>query len=287
MKAEMNNAKQAEPPGPTGNAGVSPAQQDKCGRDARDPRDARAPKDAREPEWHSRGYLPHFDRANTLQGVTFRLHDSIPSDIIELWKQELGYRENGPADSPEAIKLRHRLEAYANAGHGACYLREPRIAEIVQNSLRYFDGERYLLYAWCIMPNHVHVLLETFSGYKLKDIVHSWKSFTAHRANKILQRKGDFWMPEYFDRRIRNSKHYAVALAYIHANPVKAGLVQAPEQWPWSSAGKTTGNAGVSPAPGTTGGVPATGNAGVSPAQQNECGRDARAPRLPRKGKLT
>lgn len=273
-----------------GNAGASPApgnatfqvaKQDECGQDARDPRgpgsnqggqDARDPEDARdtnghvaecESEWHFRGYLPHFDRANTLQGLTFRLHDSIPADVIERWKQELGYRENATADSQEAIRLRHRLETYANAGHGACYLRNPRIAEIVQNALLHFNGERYLLYAWCIMPNHVHILLETCCGQKLRSIVHSWKSFTANQANKLLQRKGDFWMPDYFYRRIRNAEHYAVALAYIHNNPVKAGLVQTPEEWPWSSAGGSIGNAG------------APGNATFQVAK---CGQDARDP---------
>jgi putative DNA methylase len=131
---------------------------------------------------------------------------------------------------------RARLETYLNAGHGACYLRHPRIARLVENALLYFDGERYRMIAWVVMPNHVHTLIETFEGHPLHGILHSWKSYTANVANQILGRTGRFWFPEYFDRYIRDERHFTRAVRYIHNNPVKAGLVDDAKDWPFSSA---------------------------------------------------
>jgi REP element-mobilizing transposase RayT len=99
-----------------------------------------------------------------------------------------------------------------------------------------FDGERYALVAWCVMPNHVHALAETFPGFPLDRVVHSWKSFTGHAANRMLGRADRFWAPEYFDRYMRNDGHLVGTSAYIEANPVKAGLCGVPEDWPFSSA---------------------------------------------------
>jgi REP element-mobilizing transposase RayT len=185
--------------------------------------------------WHSRGYLPHFDAGNIIQFVTFRLHDSVPAAVIDQWKQELHWSSETSPDSKEAVLLRKKIAEFEDSGKGACYLRDERIAKLVQDALECFDGERYRLIAWCIMPNHVHVLTEV-KRHSLSDIVHSWKSFTAHKSNKLLGRTGKFWMPDYFDRFIRNQQHFASTVEYIRQNPVKAGLVDAPEKWPWSGS---------------------------------------------------
>jgi REP element-mobilizing transposase RayT len=178
--------------------------------------------------WHSRGYIPHFDHPGMVQGITFRLADSLPTHIHATIAKEIE-----TADSPTK---RIRMEAYLNAGYGSCHLRDPRIARIVEDALLHFDGVRYRLIAWVIMPNHVHVLIEVFEGYSLGRIVHSWKSYTANKANQILGRSGQFWFREYFDRYIRDERHLGNAVEYIHDNPVNAGLVKAPEDWPFSSA---------------------------------------------------
>jgi REP element-mobilizing transposase RayT len=86
------------------------------------------------------------------------------------------------------------------------------------------------------MPNHVHVLIQLREGYPMHKIIHSWKSFTANEANKLLGLKGPFWYHEYYDRFIRDQRHFDNAVRYIHENPVKAGLVEKPEDWPFSSA---------------------------------------------------
>jgi REP element-mobilizing transposase RayT len=172
--------------------------------------------------WHSRGYLPHFDSPETIQFVTFRLADSLPRAVVEA----LRTRE-------DAIQLIHeRLDA----GAGACWLGQPDVASLVQASLLHFDGNRYRLLAWCLMQNHVHAIVEIVTNHSSSDIVRSWKSFTARRANELLGRSGSFWHPDYFDRYMRNEHHLARTIDYVENNPVKAGLAASADDWSWSSA---------------------------------------------------
>jgi REP element-mobilizing transposase RayT len=181
---------------------------------------------------------------------------------------ETGQRDaSAPRNEVErmrAVELRRRIEEYLDAGHGACWLRLPEIAALVEGALLHFDTQRYLLLAWCVMPNHVHALIETRESWPLDGVLHSWKSFTSHEAGKILrgaaggtpvlpgskrQRPaGEFWQREYLDRYVRNAEHYANVLAYIEENPVKAGLAKIKTDWPWSSARFRAGSAGVPPA---------------------------------------
>ncbi|HEV2425529.1 MAG TPA: transposase [Terriglobia bacterium] len=121
------------------------------------------------------------------------------------------------------------------------------MARLVENALFFFDAARYHLHAWVVMPNHVHVLFTPEVGYTLSVILHSWKSFTASQANRLLGRYGRFWQEEYFDRYIRNQKHYLIVIDYIESNPVTAGLSGRKEDWPFSSAGwgARAGSAGI------------------------------------------
>jgi REP element-mobilizing transposase RayT len=186
--------------------------------------------------WRSRGYLPHFDQPRLLQALTFRLYDAVPDTLVQSWKRELSWTENLPAADPCLVELRKRIARYEDAGHGACWLQAERIASLVENALLHFDEQRYRLVAWCVMPNHVHGLIEVWEAWPLAAVVHSWKSYTAHRANQILRRSGDFWFREYHDCFIREDRHFLNAVRYIELNPVKAGLVRAKEEWRWSSA---------------------------------------------------
>ena len=182
--------------------------------------------------WYSRGYLPHWDQPNTIQSVNFRLGDSLPAAVVERWRTELALQPKNKGD----LRLRCRIEEYLDAGHGACWLRRPEIANLVEGALLHFDRERYRLLAWCVMPNHVHALCEMSEGFPLADVLQAWKSFTSHEANRILDRCGKFWDREFFDRYIRNVEHFEAAIAYIEENPVKAGLAKVKTDWPWSSA---------------------------------------------------
>ncbi|WP_296927456.1 transposase [Thiohalocapsa sp.] len=177
--------------------------------------------------WHSRGYLPHLDVPGLLQSITFHLEDSLPKAVM---KEILAATEPG---DPERLRC---IERWLDAGHGECWLRRPEIGTLVQDALLHFDGERYRMLAWVLMPNHVHCLIETSDGHALGDVVQSWKSFTAKQANRLLGRFGTFWERDYFDRYIRDDRHLAAVVRYIERNPVKAGLVARAEDWPFGSA---------------------------------------------------
>ena len=183
--------------------------------------------------WHSRGYLPHFEGGEIVQSITFRLHDSLPVAL----RDELAAEPERVTENERKLHHRRRIEVALDHGHGACYLENPHIARMVSDALWHFDGERYRLHAWCVMPNHVHVVVTPLAGRTLSSIVHSWKSFTATEANQHLGRRGSFWMQEYFDRAIRDEHHFRTAVEYVEHNPVNAGLCEAPEDWPWSSLG--------------------------------------------------
>jgi putative DNA methylase len=196
--------------------------------------DIRADENPPPKAWRSRGYLPHIDKPGSLQAITFRLHDSVPEAVAEKWKMEL----ESLAGERRDAELRKRMAKYEDAGHGACWLRQPDIAELVENALLRFDNERYRMIAWCVMPNHVHALIETFAGRPMDRVVHTWKSFTASKANKLLGRTGPFWLREYYDRFIRDRDHLAKAIEYIHRKPVSAGLVKEPGRWRFGSAAR-------------------------------------------------
>ena len=186
--------------------------------------------------WHSRGYLPHLDAAEVIQTITFRLADALPRKVIDGWKLELG-RMGSMEDDHAKKELRERIARFEDAGHGCCVLRDPCCAEIVQEALLYFDGERYRLLEWCVMPNHVHVLVHCLKGTLLGEMVKSWKIHSSREINRMLGRQGRLWALDYHDRYIRDMDHLANARSYIRQNPVKAGLCRKPEDWVWSSAG--------------------------------------------------
>ena len=188
--------------------------------------------------WHSRGYLPHRDLPYLLQSITYRLSDSLPQAKLEQLEDDLRAL---PAKGRDASR-RARIEAWLDAGMGCCALRHPAVARYVQDAFLHFHGQRYHLHAWCVMPNHVHVLIEPLAD--LASIVQGWKSFTARWILRNRQAFGidlpdgkPLWMREYWDRYIRDLTHYRRVVDYIHQNPVKAGLCASAANWPWSSAG--------------------------------------------------
>ncbi|HKS35915.1 MAG TPA: transposase [Verrucomicrobiae bacterium] len=175
--------------------------------------------------WHERGFLPHYDVPNATQFVTFGLEDSIPPRVWETILAATDDRER-----------RRRLEAAFDGSHGACHLRRSEIADLVENALRFFHGQRYDLRAWCIMPNHVHVLFQVVD-IPMSEIVDSWKSFTSREANRLLGRSGQrFWRPDYFDIFQRDANHEVQTVRYIEQNPCKAKLILDAKEWRWSSA---------------------------------------------------
>ena len=136
----------------------------------------------------------------------------------------------------DRITLHKRIDRYLDQGYGAAWLKDRRVARMVEDDLLSFDGKSFRLSAWVVMPNHIHFLGTRFETQTLSAIMQSLKSLTSHKANRLLFRKGHFWMPDYYDRYVRNAEHYIKTIQYIERNPVKAGLCDRPEEWPFSSA---------------------------------------------------
>ena len=132
--------------------------------------------------WHERGYLPHFDKPNVTQFVTFRLADSFPAELRSEWAALL--------EIEEERDRRTQLEAYLDRGRGRCELRRTDITALMEDALLHFDGQRYQLRAWVVMPNHVHVLFHV-NEVPMSEIVESWKSFSA-KPTKCLPEAGSF-----------------------------------------------------------------------------------------------
>jgi REP element-mobilizing transposase RayT len=186
--------------------------------------------------WYSRGYLPHRDETGLLQAITIRLADSLPQSKLRQLEEELKHL---PEDKRDAHR-RATIEKWLDAGMGCCALRHPAVAGIVQNALFHADGLRYRLLAWCIMPNHAHILIQPLTS--LTRIVQAWKGFMgnwamSHNVELGLGIPGKrFWQREMWDRYIRDETHLRNAIMYIHENPVKVRLCRVPEAWRWSDA---------------------------------------------------
>jgi REP element-mobilizing transposase RayT len=183
--------------------------------------------------------LPHWTREGAAYAVTFRLDDSLPRAVVESWKFERQdivrtARQMGRSltrnEEERLDKLfSTKVDKYLDEGQGKSWLREDRIASIVAGALSFFHGNRYRLFAWCVMPNHVHVVLQPMDGHELPEILHSWKSYTAKQINKALRTRGQFWETEYYDHLIRDEQDFQAQVEYVLANPGKAGL----KDWRW------------------------------------------------------
>lgn len=171
--------------------------------------------------------LPHWIPPDAVVFLTWRLAGSMPARAPEI-------RAQLSADASAVCSLQDR---YDQPSSGPFWLQEPGIAAMLVNALRYGEAVRrfYTLYAWVIMPNHVHVILQPHVD--LRHLMRWLKGRTGRIANRILGRTGTaFWQDESFDHWIRSAAELRNSIAYVESNPVKAGLVAAPEQWPWSSA---------------------------------------------------
>ena len=176
---------------------------------------------------HSRGYLPHWDFADSVQAITFRLADSLPNNVIKEWKRELQVLINSqdPHISQKAkMELHQRISRYEDNGYGSCLLAKPKHAKIVQDLLLKGHGMTYKLIDWCIMPNHVHVLIRLLDDTSLGKVIKHWKAPSAIQINQAEGKTGSVWMLDYHDRLVRDWDHLENARAYIRNNPVKAGL---------------------------------------------------------------
>jgi 1-hydroxy-2-methyl-2-(E)-butenyl 4-diphosphate synthase len=191
-------------------------------------------------------HLPHWRIPDATYAVSFRLNNSIPKSALddyvqrkEILLKKLQQHESTSSSRshlPEILAIRTEIgslyqqiiDTAQNASYGECHLAREEIANLVVNALKHFDGSRYELIAWSVMPNHVHAILKPLSEEDLGKILYSWKSFTAKEANKILGREGAFWQPEYYDHIIRDGEDFRHQVKYVLNNPVVA---RTSERW--------------------------------------------------------
>jgi predicted solute-binding protein/REP element-mobilizing transposase RayT len=179
----------------------------------------------------SRRNLPHWQQEGATYFVTFRLADAVPASLASQWRDELqNWRRFHPEPLDDEARKEYRRrflqvrEDWLDQGHGSCLLREPKNAMIVAEALRHFDSQRYYLDAFVVMPNHVHALVQPLPDHSLKEILRSWKSYSARQINKTLGRTGSVWMEESFDRIVRDWTALVKCRDYIARNPEKAHL---------------------------------------------------------------
>lgn len=199
--------------------------------------------------------LPHYQPSEAIYFITFRLAGSLPQEAIIRLREERE-RELRAAGQDKSLSYRIRKKYFAKFDDllegkhdGPTWLADGRIAKVVAEALHYWDGKRYRLLCYCIMPNHVHMMIEvgqigslSYSGqeqagnlsYRLSPILHSIKRYSARESNRILQRSGAFWQHESYDHVVRDRQELERIVAYVLNNPVKAGLAKSWDEWKWS-----------------------------------------------------
>ena len=187
--------------------------------------------------------LPHWAQDGAVVFITWRTHDSMPKAVIEAWLSErnawLAARGIDPTSRdwkrrvqllPPADMLQFhahfttRWHDELDACHGACVLRQAELAQLVAGSLRHFDGDRYELLDFVIMPNHVHLLAVFPDKAAMLLQCESWKHYSAGQINRRIGAKGRFWQQDAFDHLVRHEAQFRRLQNYIAENPIKAGL---------------------------------------------------------------
>jgi REP element-mobilizing transposase RayT len=175
--------------------------------------------------------LPHWQQQGAVYFVTFHLGDALPASLLAQWHAEReAWLRHHP--QPWTAEVEHEYherfsaatEQWLDAGHGSCLLRRPECARCVGDALAFFEGQRCSQIAWIVMPNHVHAVFVLHPDWKLEQLLHSWKRYSAREINKLEGREGGLWQRDYFDRLVRDAKHFANCVRYIWHNPEKAKL---------------------------------------------------------------
>jgi type I restriction enzyme R subunit len=186
--------------------------------------------------------LPHWAQAGTLCFITWRTADSLPKDVIGRLAEERGRllanyglrdrgdwrREIAKLSPADRARMHWRLfsawDIELDRAAGECVLKRPELSRIVADSLLHFDGDRYEITDFVVMPNHVHLIAAFPSEELLFKQCESWKRFTAREIQKRLGRQGEFWQVDQFDHLVRSEVDFAKYRAYIAENPTKARL---------------------------------------------------------------
>ena len=171
--------------------------------------------------------LPHWHPPGQDVFLTWRLRGSLPHHLRGIVSKELSGKRFAELD--------HALD---RGDSGPLWLREPCVAECLVDALRAAAEQRLMTpHAYAIMANHVHILITPIAS--VAKITKQVKGTSARGANRLLGFAGShFWQDESFDHWVRNPAEWQTIRVYIEQNPVKAGLVERAEDWPWSSASR-------------------------------------------------
>ena len=195
--------------------------------------------------------LPHIQPRGAAFLVNFRLAGSLPADVVERLRAEtleLDAKLMVIKDPKEKLLMRDKEQrklfgkwddALHKSQTGPFWLKDERIAQVVADSMLYHDGTWFDVLAYCIMPNHVHLVLMPYESsitadYSLTNIMHNIKRNSANHANKILGRTGTFWQHENYDHFARDEAELERIIKYVLYNPVKAKPVKEQKDWKWS-----------------------------------------------------
>ncbi|MDP2174196.1 MAG: transposase [Candidatus Cloacimonadaceae bacterium] len=189
---------------------------------------------------------PHYQFSDSIIFLTWRLAFTLPKHLIALFEELKAetITDNNMQDL-ESQKNRNaylfqRFQEYdlalAKFQNPGFSLNEPVLAKIVTEAFHHLDGKKYELHAYCVMSNHVHILIKALTDeagkyYYVSNIVQSLKRYTANHINIALGKKGQIWDDFYFDRIIRNMSNYENVVNYILSNPFSAGLVEDMDKW--------------------------------------------------------
>jgi ATP-dependent Clp protease ATP-binding subunit ClpA len=172
------------------------------------------------------GNLPHWRQDGVTYFLTWRTLDSMPKERVDAWfaEREAWFKQNPEPWNPKTEEEYHRLfpdrwEKWLDECHGEWVLARPELQKIVEDVLRHDDGVKYRLKDFVVMPNHVHVLVTPQGEHTLSDTVQEWKSVSAHRINKVLGHKDEFWQKEYFDHIVRSAEQLGKFRSYIQNHP--------------------------------------------------------------------
>lgn len=207
--------------------------------------------------FYKRKKLPHFNRAGAFQLITYRLADALPKNALAEAREKL----NNLCQQKTLTNVQHYekvfIEEQLDRGHGSCLLRYAPIAKILIENFNFFDHRKYELIAYTVMPSHVHILIQENADFELADVVYSWKSYTSKQILNYLEslyynlvndseqtklrelcqpllETRKIWQEDFWDRCIRNEKHFDRAYQYILYNPVKSGLAKQWDEYPYT-----------------------------------------------------
>lgn len=185
--------------------------------------------------------LPHWAQAGTLCFITWRTIDSIPKSVLarwyadrETWLRNRGIEPRQPNWKRNFLQLHPSLQTefvhtFSNRWHqhldncrGLCVLKESSVSKIAEESLKKFDGDRYLLTDFVIMPNHVHLIAAFATEELMLTQCESWKHYTARQINKEFNQSGPFWQQDGFDHLVRSEEEFETLRQYIADNGPKA-----------------------------------------------------------------